>query len=352
MNKHGAFIIENYFAHRYGVAPSEMMATAALPESMDTYRTILGELSISTNDPGILRRNWEIVDRKEKPEGESFPDALSYASDVEALCITIQLYDQHANVNFYYDANDQELETRLLKLAEYMENTYVADDVPEFEVLTVNNGSFGTTSIEIKPMKFDLATNYNDDFLAVDDIIRASIKEERSGLILLHGLPGTGKTSYIKNLITTNPKQRLIFIPNDFVQNMLQPGFINFLLTKKDSIIVIEDAEKVIMSRTDSGQNSVVSTILQITDGLFSDFLNIKIICTFNTDISRIDKALFRKGRMIAFYEFGELTEDKARALVGPDVALPGQLTLAELFNTDVDNFQEEARETRRIGFA
>lgn len=131
---------------------------------------------------------------------------------------------------------------------------------------------------------------------------------------------------------------------------LLQPGFISFLLTKKDSILVIEDAEKVIMSRNDSGQNSVVSTILQITDGLFSDFLNIKVVCTFNTDVSRIDKALFRKGRMIAFYEFGELSEDKARAVLAEGAAMPRTRTLAEIFNAGTDNFAESA-DNKRIGF-
>ena len=85
---------------------------------------------------------------------------------------------------------------------------------------------------------------------------------------------------------------------------------------------------------------------------MFSDYLNIKVICTFNTDVSRIDKALFRKGRMIAFYEFGELAEDKAIALMGVDSAneLPEKRTLAELYNHQKASFEPEAGK-KRIGF-
>ena len=58
-----------------------------------------------------------------------------------------------------------------------------------------------------------------------------------------------------------------------------------------------------------------VSALLNITDGLLSDWLNIQLICSFNSDISKIDSALMRKGRLIAKYEFKELEVEKANAL-------------------------------------
>lgn len=97
---------------------------------------------------------------------------------------------------------------------------------------------------------------------------------------------------------------------------MLHPDFISFLLKHQNAILIIEDAEKVLMSREQMNENSVVSTILQLTDGLFSDYLNIKIICTFNTSLDKIDKALLRKGRMIAYYEFKALIPEKANEIL------------------------------------
>ena len=59
---------------------------------------------------------------------------------------------------------------------------------------------------------------YNDDFLPIHQTIASSIEsEDTSGLILLHGSPGTGKTSYIKSLLGAHLESSFIFIPNDFV---------------------------------------------------------------------------------------------------------------------------------------
>jgi hypothetical protein len=43
--------------------------------------------------------------------------------------------------------------------------------------------------------------------------------------------------------------------------------------------------------------------------------LNLQIICTFNTDLTNVDEALLRKGRLIAKYEFKALAEQKSQAL-------------------------------------
>jgi ATP-dependent 26S proteasome regulatory subunit len=132
----------------------------------------------------------------------------------------------------------------------------------------------------------------------------------------------------------------------------LKPDFISFLLRNRNSILVIEDAEKVITTRENLSENSVVSTILQLTDGLFSDYLNIKIICTFNTSIDRVDKALLRKGRLIATYEFKPLSAEKTNKLLK---GLGHDLNNADLTLSDIFNFKEKAFENtgnkKKIGF-
>ena len=93
--------------------------------------------------------------------------------------------------------------------------------------------------------------------------------------------------------------------------------------------------EKVITSRDQLREGSVVSTILQLTDGLFSDYLNIKIICTFNSNLSQIDSALLRKGRMIAMYEFEALSKQKTNKLLSDIGAETSEveMTVADIFN-------------------
>ena len=136
------------------------------------------------------------------------------------------------------------------------------------------------------------------------------------------------------------------------MQDLLKPNFVAFLVKQVNTVLVIEDAEKVITNRNHQTGPSVVSTLLQLTDGLFSDYLKIKVICTFNTDLSKIDTALFRKGRLLASYAFSALTPDRVAALLGSDAdqgMTVGSATLGDIFHREEQAFAP-ARE-RRIGF-
>jgi SpoVK/Ycf46/Vps4 family AAA+-type ATPase len=94
----------------------------------------------------------------------------------------------------------------------------------------------------------------------------------------------------------------------------MNPEFIELLIDNPNTVVIIEDAENIIMDRRTTGGSSV-SNLLNISDGLLADFLNVQLICTFNSSLTMIDSALMRKGRLIAKYEFGKLSREKAQAL-------------------------------------
>ena len=130
---------------------------------------------------------------------------------------------------------------------------------------------------------------------------------------MLHGLPGTGKTTYIRHLATLIKKQ-LIFVPFEVAHRISSPDFISFMIDHKESVLIIEDAESLLKTRED-GENLSVASLLNLSDGLLSDALHMQLVCTFNTNISRVDKALLRKGRAIARYEFKPLSIEKSTRL-------------------------------------
>ncbi|PKQ70461.1 ATPase family associated with various cellular activities (AAA) [Raineya orbicola] len=219
-------------------------------------------------------------------------------------------------------------------------------------IINTSMGGFDTKSIDVIAPQLNIEDNYNDDFLPIHETIlkRLSQKNDK-GLVLLHGKPGTGKTSYIRYLIS-KVKKNIIFLPPHLALSLTSPDLISLVLENTNSIFVIEDAENLIVSR-DSEQYSPVSTLLNLTDGLLSDSLSIQIICTFNTDISRIDKALMRKGRLIAKYEFRPLEIEKAQKLVdklGLNKTITEPTTLAEIYNNE-EIITENYTEPRRIGF-
>lgn len=201
-----------------------------------------------------------------------------------------------------------------------------------------------------------IVDNYNDDFVAVNNVIADAIKEDKRGLILLHGIPGSGKTSYIKHLITSDSTRKIIYIPTHLAGAIASPQFISFVKQQiAGSVLVIEDAEQVLISReSDSSYKEAVSNILNMTDGILADALNLLIICTFNTDTKNLDSALLRKGRLLLQYEFLPLTVEKTDNLTEK---LYGRkegkaLPLSEIYNLDYELIKPEEVKKVKFGFA
>lgn len=217
-------------------------------------------------------------------------------------------------------------------------------------ILQKGYNAFNLEPLEINKLDLNIHSHYNDDFLPVHQRImkRLSTADDK-GIVLLHGKPGTGKTSYIRYLVSKLEKQ-VIFLPPSMAAALTDPGMISILIENPNSIFVIEDAENILMAREANGK-SPVSTLLNISDGLLADCLNIQIICTFNTDLSKVDKALTRKGRMIARYDFQALSPDKANALsmnLGKSKSIAEPRSLAEIYHQEDPSFSEPKQ---AIGF-
>ena len=221
----------------------------------------------------------------------------------------------------------------------------------EINLLVKDNSGIGLKAMEIKRTKLDLGLFYEDDFKEVDAVIRARLnKNKDKGIVLLHGLPGTGKTTYLRYLIG-KIKKRVLFLSPNVANSLMDPDFIDTLIDNPNTVVVIEDAENIIMDRRNS-RDSSVSNLLNISDGLLADFLNVQLICTFNSSLTLIDSALMRKGRLIAKYEFGKLSIAKAQKLsdhLGFNTIIRKPMTVAEISNQHEQNF--DVKQVEVIGF-
>lgn len=121
---------------------------------------------------------------------------------------------------------------------------------------------------------------------------------------------------------------------------MTEPGFLPFLMEYPNSILIIEDAENIIRDRQrDTNQsNQAVSNLLNLSDGLLGDAMRQQIICTFNCDLTGIDPALLRDGRLVVEHKFDKLNKENARRLCA-ELGIPGNdedihesMSLAEIY--------------------
>jgi hypothetical protein len=341
-----------YFTNSFGVLPSAVKIILPIEGKKAVIESILKDLSLETFSFQPIFKNWITDDSKDAKMEDDYAYEYLFKSESGQMLIHFLSQYQSIQIYFLYNMHNPESEKWILETNHRLRLTYGFQKMPGFKVLVAGNGDFYTEEVATIDFRaVDIHELYNDDFAEVDSIISESMTKNEAGIILLHGDPGTGKTTYIKHLISKFLDKEFIFIQNDFVKDLLKPSFVAFLLHNKNVILIIEDAEKVVVTREHTSDDSVVSTILQLTDGLFSDFLNIKVICTFNTTIDRLDKALLRKGRLIANYKFTALSPEKtaalARKLGHENVA--GSLTLADIFGLDKPGFREPAQKT--IGF-
>jgi len=351
-NQNSRFKLFPYFTTSFGVLPSAIKIVLPVEGSKEVIDAILQHIGLETFAFIPVFKNWYTDDSREARMSDDYAYEYVFKSESGQMVIHFLSQYQSIQIDFLYNLDNAEVEKWILQTNHSLRSTYGSQKLPGFKVLVSSDSGFYTedvTTVDFRSV--DVHELYNDDFAEVDSIISQSMTRNEAGIILLHGDPGTGKTSYIKHLISKFQDKDFIFIQNDFVRDLLKPAFISFLLHNKNAVLIIEDAEKVVMTRDNFSDDSVVSTILQLTDGLFSDFLNIKIICTFNTTIDRLDKALLRKGRMIAKYKFSALAAEKTLALarkLGHE-NVTGSLTLADIFGLDRPGFNSSTQ--KALGF-
>lgn len=267
--------------------------------------------------------------------------------------ILMQFKEKDKMMLFYSNTSDQKYIQQWVDLFAHYFGAYEPDEDADEGNIWILRSNFSGISLE--PFKVPLPglsieTHYNEDFQTVHQYILKRLKTtDDNGLVLLHGDPGTGKTTYLRYL-SGKLNKKLIYLSRDVAHNLLSVDFITFMLDHPNSILVIEDAEDVITHNDE--RSFSISSLLNIADGLLSDCLNLQVICTFNTHVRNIDKALLRKGRLIALYEFKPLLKDKANKLsvqLGYKPVFEADATLAQIYNQNEPDYSYE--KAGKIGF-
>ena len=200
-----------------------------------------------------------------------------------------------------------------------------------YKLVQVCETGFMQNVFEMDDMNIDIVKNYNNDF-DYEKLKNLQITDKPS-LTLLHGKPGTGKTTILKQLIKDiGDKKEVYYMDCNLLSSFSDSSFMKFVINNlNENVLILEDCERVLMDRN-SGNNQIITTILNMTDGFLASSVKPHFICTFNCPLSKIDKALLRKGRLSFRYEFKDLSLDKCKA-INPLADKP--MPLSELYNLE-----------------
>jgi len=187
----------------------------------------------------------------------------------------------------------------------------------------------------------DFALRYPEGSPAWHQEFVEKLTTRKSGLSILEGTPGTGKTTYLRHLMgTLQETHRFYFIPPSNMRILSESDFIGFWAGERQVhadrrlAVILEDADAAIMTRGKDNQEQV-SALLNLSDGMLGDFLSLQIICTINCSASEIDQALVRPGRLLSHRVFERLDPSQAARLaasIGKALPRARDYSLAEVF--------------------
>lgn len=246
-------------------------------------------------------------------------------------------YRQYTDKTFLFNfvINVQYLES----LLDNINNRENKIDIPILSRLSLDNmGSLDTNNILFNAPKIAMPSNIMYPwFNESPEQIAHAFMASSANVLVLYGDPGTGKTTFIKNIL-----QHVGFEENRTVNVIDTPDVMNspelvssIYASKNKDIYIFEDVDRHLYSRKEG--NDIMAGLLNAAEGLASP--DVKMIISTNIkNLSDIDSALIRPGRCYKTLEFLKLEQAEqiaVREFLGLDVSVctSARKSLAEVMN-------------------